>query len=102
MAYRASILSSEAAANGDICLDVIVESDRTGSWALIQNGHRTLVLDGSAVLAITSGAGTAAQKRTALSNLFKSEVLLWGLDEADDANQQLAALVTYPVIVSLS
>jgi len=99
--YRARVLSSEAAANGDIHLDVHVESDRSGDWALIPGGHRTLVLDGAAVLAITTGAGTLTQKRAALSALFKAEVLEWGLDTSDDANEQLLELVSLPVTVSL-
>ena len=99
--YRARVLSSEPAANGDVHLDVHVESDRTGDWLLIPQGHRMLVLDGAAVLAITTGAGTVTQKRAALSALFKQEVLSWGIDESDDANEQLLELVSLPVTVSL-
>ena len=101
MAYRANVLSSEAAASGDVHLDVMVESDRSGDWELIPGGHRTLVLDGEAILAITTGAGTNAQKITALVALFKQEVKAWGLDESDDANEQLLALVSLPVTVGL-
>ena len=101
MAYRANVLSSEPSANGDIHLDVMVESDRSGDWQLIPGGHRTLVLDGAAVLAITEGAGTDLQKRQALSALFKQEVIGWGIDESDDANQQLTGLVIFPITVSL-
>ena len=101
MAYRVEVKSSEAAANGDVHLDVRIESDRTGDWVLIPLGHRTLVLDGAAVLAITTGVGTDAQKKAALSALFKQEVLAWGLDESDDANEQLLALVELPVTVGL-
>ena len=101
MTYRARVLSSEAAANGDIHLDVMVESDRSGDWQLIPGGHRTLVLDGAAVLAITEGAGTDIQKKQALLALFKQEVVGWGIDESDDANQQLTGLVALPITVSL-
>lgn len=101
MAYRANILSSEAAANGDIHLDVMVESNRSGEWQLIPGGHRTLVLDGSAVLAIAEGAGTDVQKKQALAALFKQEVIGWGIDKSDDANQQLVGLVELPTIVGL-
>ena len=101
MAYRARVLSSEPAASGDVHLDVYVESDRSGDWVLIPGGHRTLVLNGAAVLAITTGAGTDQQKIGALAALFKQEVLEWGLDKSDDANEQLLGLVELPVTVSL-
>lgn len=101
MAYRAKVNSSEAAANGDIHLDVEVQSDRTEEWVLIPGGHRTLVLDGEAVLAITEGSGTDNEKRAALSSLFKQEVIAWGIDESDDANEQLIELVTLPINVNL-
>ena len=99
--YRARVISSEAAANGDIHLDVYVESDRTEEWVLIPGGHRTLVLDGAAVLAITEGSGTVTQKRAALSALFKQEVKSWGIDESDEANEQMLDLVTLPINVNL-
>ena len=101
MSYRARVVSSEPAANGDVHLDVYVESDRLGDWALIPGGHRTLVLDGSAVLAILEGSGTDSQKRAALSALFKQEVAAWGIDESDNANEQLNELVTFPINVVL-
>ena len=93
MAYRANVLSSEPAANGDVHLDVQVESDRSGSWALIPGGHRTLVLDGDAVLAITNSSDTLANKRLAAKALFIQEITAWGIDKSDDANEQLTALV---------
>ncbi len=93
MAYRARVLSSKAAANGDIHLDVMVESDRSGDWELIPGGHRTLILDGEAILAITTGSGTLAEKRQAAKDLFIQEISAWGIDESDDANEQLTALV---------
>ena len=93
MAYRARVLSSEAAANGDVHLDVMVESDRSGDWEQIPLGHRVLVLDGEAILAITTGSGTLAAKRQAAKNLFVQEIKSWGIDESDDANEQLTALV---------
>ena len=101
MSYRARVVSSEAAANGDVHLDVYVESDRLGDWASIPGGHRTLVLDGSAVLAILEGSGTDNQKRAALSALFKQEVAAWGIDESDNANEQLNELVSFPINVVL-
>ena len=93
MAYRARVLSSEAAANGDVHLDVFVESDRSGDWQLIPGGHRTLVLDGSAVIAICESGDTLANRRLAVKALFIEEIKSWGIDESDDANEQLSALV---------
>ena len=93
MAYRARVLSSEAAANGDVHLDVQVESDRSGDWELIPGGHRTLVLDGEAVLAIINSGDTHANRRAAVKALFVQEIKSWGIDKSDDANEQLTALV---------
>ena len=93
MAYRARVLSSEAAANGDVHLDVMVESDRSGDWELIPGGHRTLVLPGDAVLAITTSGNTLANRRLAIKTLFIQEISAWGIDKSDDANEQLTALV---------
>ena len=93
MAYRAVVLSSEAAANGDVHLDVQVESDRSGDWELIPSGHRTLVLDGEAVLAIINSGDTLANRRAAVKALFVQEIKSWGIDKSDDANEQLSALV---------
>ena len=93
MAYRANVLSSQPAANGDVHLDVQVESDRSGSWALIPDGHRTLVLDGDAVLAIINSGDTLANRRLAIKAFFIQEISAWGIDKSDDANEQLSALV---------
>ena len=99
--YRARVKSSEAAANGDVHLDVFVESDRSGDWVLIPGGHRTLVLNGDAVLAITGGTDTTTNKQKSLATLFKEEVKSWGLDKSDDANEQLLELVKLPITVNL-
>lgn len=93
MAYRARVLSSEAAANGDVHLDVMVESDRSGSWKLIPGGHRTLVLNGEQILAITNSNDTLANKRLAIKGMFILEIAAWGIDKSDDANEQLTSLV---------
>jgi hypothetical protein len=93
MAYRARVLSSEAAANGDVHLDVMVESDRSGSWQLIPGGHRTLVLDGDDILAITTSSDSLANKRLAVKGMFMLQIGAWGIDKSDDANEQLTALV---------
>ncbi len=91
--YQARVLSSEAAANGDVHLDVFVESDRSGEWVLIPGGHRTLVLNGAAVLAICNSGGTLAARRAAALALFTETISAWGIDKSDDANEQLTGLV---------
>ena len=103
MAYRARVLSSEAAANGDVHLDVQVESDRSGDWELIPGGHRTLVLDGEAVLAIINSGDTLANRRAAVKALFIQEIKSWGIDESVEDNEQLTALVYrgWPQMVGL-
>ena len=104
MNYRVRVESGEPAANKDIHLDVFVEKETTPDvWDLIPGGHRTLVLSGAAVLAITEGAGTDGQKLAALSALFKQEVASWGIDESDDAYNQLYDLLPggWPVMVDL-
>jgi len=101
--YRLRVLGGEAAANGDIHLDVMVEKEVDEAWVLIPLGHRTLVLDGEAVLAITESAATDAQKRTALLALIRQEVVAWGIDRSDDAYNQLYALLPagWPVAVAI-
>jgi hypothetical protein len=92
----------EATGNGDIHLDVWIESGTNGSYAPIPNGHRTMVLNGDAVLAITDSAGTVAQKRTALLALFKQEASNWGVTKSDSALVAMQALVpSLPITVAL-
>ena len=102
--YRLRVLGSEAASNKDIHLDVMVEKETApDTWALIPLGHRTLVLDGEAVLVITGSAATDAQKRTALLALIRQEVVNWGIDKSDDAYNQLYDLLPngWPVTVAI-
>ena len=102
--YRARVMGSEAAGNGNVMLDVFIQKEtEVDVWVDVPQGHRTMVLPGVAVLAITESAQTDAQKRTALIELMRQTAAAWGIDEADDANEQLAALVPggYPVNVAL-
>ena len=93
MAYRARVITAEPAANGDVHLDTFIETDRSGDWELIPGGHRTLVLDGAAVLAIINNGDTLANRRAAMKDLFIQEIKAWGLDESDDANEELTSLM---------
>ena len=102
--YRARIVSSEASAAGNVHLDCYLQrsQDSGETWELVDGGHRTVVLDGDAVLAITEDDSLSnAQKVGHLANLFGQEVKSWGIDKSDDANQQLEALVTFPANVGL-
>ena len=102
--YRVRVESGEAAANGDIHLDVYVEKETdTDVWEPIPLGHRTMVLNGAAVMAITGGAGTDAQKRAALLELFRAEAESWGIAESDEAYNALYDLLPagWPVSVVL-
>jgi len=97
-------VSSEAATNGDVHLDCFVErsQDEGETWALVRIGHRSVVLDGGAVLAITENEGlTNNQKRAQLTALFRQEIVAWGIHRSDDADQQLQALVSFPARVTL-
>lgn len=102
--YRVNVQSSEAAANGDVYLDCWIQRFDDPDWVNVESGHRTMVLDGAAVLAVTEQpTWTDTQKRNALLEIFRQEALSWGVDEADDANTQLVALLPsgWPVNVNL-
>jgi len=103
--YRVRVESGAPTAGGDVDLDCWIERESTtpGVWDVVPNGHRTMRLDGASILAITAGAGTDAQKLSALAALFKATALEWGIDEADDAYNQLYALLPagWPVNVGL-
>ena len=104
--YRLRIVGSEAAANGNVHMDTWVDksTDDGASWEPAQGGHFTLVLNGAAVLAITGGPGTLTQKRTAMLALLKAEVASRGIDQADDADNQLRGILPdgdWPVTVDL-
>jgi hypothetical protein len=103
--YRANVLDGEAAANGDLHLDTWIQKseDDGATWENVPAGHRTLVLDGAAVLTITESAGTDQQKRAALLELFRQEAESWGIDESDDAYTQMYDLLPsgWPVTVEL-
>ncbi len=104
MNYRVRVESGESAANGDLHLGAWVEKETAPDvWELIPLGHRTMVLNGARVLAITGGAGTDAQKRAALLELFRAEAASWGIDESDEAYNELYDLLPggWPVSVNL-
>jgi len=93
MAYRAIVLSSEPAAQGNVHLAIQVESDHSGSWQQSPIGRRTLILDSDAILAITTSKRSLANRRAAIKALMVKQISAWGIDKSDDANEQLTALV---------
>lgn len=108
--YRAKIIDSEAAGDGTVHFDCWIqreEDDRQGGtiWVNVEKGHRSVVLQASAVLAVTQdGSLSDGQKRSRLAQLFRQEALSWGIDEADAANEDIMSLIpseSWPVNVNL-
>ena len=96
--YRVRVESSEAAANGDVHLSCqiqkLTDPGPPEVWEQVPNGRRTMVLKGKLVLGITEHPTCSdAQKRQALLDEFKRVAESWGIDEADDANTQMVALI---------
>ncbi len=95
--YRAHITKSEAAADGNVHLTCQIQklvSEDPDVWELAPNGHRTMVMDGGTVLSITEHpTWSDGEKLTALANEFRRNATNWGIDEADDANTQMLALL---------
>jgi hypothetical protein len=102
--YRARVLNGGPAANGDVHLDCWIQREvETDVWEDVPMGHRSLVLNGAAILSITESAMTDQQKLTALQDLFRQKAASWGIHESDDAYNQLYDLLPagWPVNVSL-
>ena len=93
MAYRAIILSSEPATNGNVHIAIQVETDRSGSWQQSPIGRRTLILSGDEILAITKSRRNAANKQAALKALIIKGISDWGIIKSDEASQQLTHLI---------
>jgi len=106
--YRAHILDGEASADGNVMLDCYIQKLTDPGppevWTLVPNGHRTMVLNGAAVLAITQHpTWTDAEKLAALVALFCQTAESWGVAESDEAETELEALLPsgWPVNVDL-
>ena len=100
--YRANIISIEAAANGTINADCFVElkvSLDPPVWQPTSQGHFTIVLAASEILAITDSAMTSSEKRVALKTLIKQKALERGVDSADEAYSAMTSLLTFPLEV---
>lgn len=106
--YRAKINDSEAAGNGTVHFDCWIqrlESEDPDVWINVENGHRTVVLQAASILFITDNDSlTDTQKRDQLKELFRLQALSWGIDEADNANEDIVLLIpseSWPVNVVL-
>jgi hypothetical protein len=102
--YRVNIVSLEPAADAAIHADAFIQlrvSRNPDVFQDIQNGHRTVVLGAAEVMAITDSTMTTAQKRAALRDLIKAEVLAMGVDVADEAYADFIALVPPPFDVTV-
>lgn len=103
MAYRLYITGAESSPNKQINMAIEVQVDASGSWVTIPNGTRDFLLSAIEVVAITDGDGTDAEKRTALVDLLKKDVVSWGLVQSDYALAQIEALIPggFPITISL-
>jgi hypothetical protein len=102
--YRVYIVKMEPAADAAIHADAFIQlrvSRNPDVFQDIQNGHRTVVLGAAEVMAITDSTMTTAQKRAALRDLIKAEVLAMGVDVADEAYADFIALVPPPFDVTV-
>jgi hypothetical protein len=94
MAYRAVIQSSTAAANGDVHLNVKVQSNQSGAWKLVSGGSITVFMDRASLLSIINNGDTLANRRASMSELFVHEIKAWHLDEDDGPNDSLNEALT--------
>ena len=94
MPYRAVISSSVAAANGDVHLNVKVQSNQSGAWKLIPGGAITVFMDRAALLSIINNGDTLANRRTSMNELFIQEIKVWNLHEDIGTNNSLNEALT--------
>jgi hypothetical protein len=102
MAYRIVITGGRASAE-NVALDAYVEREDGEEWVPLAHSYRTVILNGDAVLAITQGTGTDAQKRAALIALFKASIPALQFIDSATAFSELEALLPagWPVTVVL-
>jgi hypothetical protein len=99
--YRVNINSVEPAANGLVYADIFIQI-RTATnpitWGEIQNGHRTIVLEASDIMAIINDPlnNTAARRRAAINAKIKAKALELGIDTADEAYVAIMGLYDFP------
>jgi hypothetical protein len=106
--YRAHVLNTQAAGDGSVHFDcwiqLLTDVGPPEVWTNVPRGHRTVRLQASSILTITQSGMTDPQKRTAIRELFRAEALSWGIDESDEANNDILTLIpggSWPVDVEL-
>jgi hypothetical protein len=102
--YKVTINTIEAVAGGSLNADAMLYlriSRDPDVFQPVANGHRTVVLGAAAVKEITNSSMTANQKRTALRDMIKAEVLAMGIDIADEAYADFIALLPPPQDVTI-
>lgn len=103
--YRANVVESVASADGTVHFDCWIQRQNGATWVNVPHGHRTIVLQATAILLITQNSSlTDAQKRQQLSELFRLQAGSWGIDESDEADGDIMALLpigSWPVNVAL-
>jgi len=93
----------EATANGNVKMDCFIDRDDEGTWVVVINGHRDMVLSGVAVLAITRHpTWTDQEKRAALVELFRATAEGWGIDESDEAVNGIETLLPSPLPIRIA
>lgn len=116
MAYRARINSIASQSDGNARLDVIFETNASGSWEEIPSGHVTIELSSTEILTIVDdsfrvtqvdGEGnplevlTDPQKVQALATLMENKSLDVGAYVSKRAVDLVEALIVFPTNVSL-
>jgi hypothetical protein len=89
MLYRATILSSVAATNGDVHLSVKVQSKYKNAWKLVPGGIITVILDRHSLLETIISGAPLAQRKSALNDLLIQSIQAWQLDADIGANNSL-------------
>ena len=99
--YKVVIDKVEPAAGGSVHCNATIKIRTSISpltWGDILNGHRTIVLEASDILAIYNDPlnNTNVKKRQALEAKIKTKVLELGIDTADEAYGDMLGLYTFP------
>lgn len=100
--YQVKIVSIEPTANGMLNADCFVQL-RTGTspnfvYTDAQNGHFTIVLEASDVMAIINNPANSTNvlKRHAIRDLIKTKALERGIDKSDEAYLAITNIFTFP------
>ena len=107
MAYRINIITAEASESGNVNLPVEIEKETfPGVWEIVDlPDQKYLVVASEKITAITDGAGTDAEKRAAMADVFRDEIRAWkSLAKSSDALIALEELLPpsgWPITIDL-